>query len=311
MNQLHSRLSKLGSTSSASDTGTRIQILNSTSSSSNSSSSSTGSPLYSSTLNRVTASSASSRRNLSTPPPPPPPPASATTELLNSEIELLKSSLQELDQTRLELGRENLEIREFLGDLGDWIERLLEEERLTLIDLRGELQEGETYLGEEEEEEDPERKEARLLLKRLKSQEQTQLEQVNLPFSLPSVSYMKAEHILAMQGFILSPTPHLSSPASSILPQLSTKLHILRLNLLSSLRSTTSLVSAERERGLEALEQEIEARELAIEEKEIREREVEEMKRVLIESQVLLQEFTEARGGKPRASRAIGRDDSG
>lgn len=132
-------------------------------------------------------------------------------------------------------------------------------------------------------------------------------------FPLPSASYLKAEHILAMQGFILSPTPHLSSPTSLILPQLSTKLHILRLNLLSSLRSTTSLVSAERERGLEALELEIEAREQAIEEKEIREREVEEMKRVLVESQVLLQEFTEARGGggKPRASRAIGRDDSG
>jgi hypothetical protein len=81
----------------------------------------------------------------------------------------VKSSLIELDQTRKSLDSDNVELRTFLGELGDWVERLLEEER-ELYSTGTSQADGE----EEEEEEivDPDREEARKLMERLNQSEQ-------------------------------------------------------------------------------------------------------------------------------------------
>ncbi|GAA5912441.1 uncharacterized protein JCM6883_005670 [Sporobolomyces salmoneus] len=278
---LHLRLSKLSSTPSTSDPTTRLQILNSGSCSSPvSSASPTLSTLGGSRMGTI------GRRNVSTPPPSAA--SNESTALLQSEIELLKSSLEELESNRVLISNENVEFRQFLGELGDWIERLLEEEpELNLLLSESQSEEADVGGGDEEAAVDPEREEARRLFEKLRlAREREQSEQIFTP-----------------------PNPHLSDPPSLLLPQLDTKLYLLRLTLLSSLRSIERRLSAEKAQSRESIEREIELRDEALEAKKQVERELQEARGMVEEGKRMVEEFTER--GKPRQSRLIGRDDSG
>ncbi|GAA6025337.1 hypothetical protein JCM11491_000684 [Sporobolomyces phaffii] len=265
VNSLHLRLSKL--TSSASDSS-RIQILNASSLASNlaSSPSSSASPTFGHTFARSTAAV---RRT-----PPSSAPANETAALLSAELDLVKSSLHELESTRRHLDAENVELRGFLGELGDWVERLLEEERA--LDISTSDPEMDSV--------DPDRAEADRLMERLRIEE------------------------LGADQCYTPPSPHLSLPASSLVPRLHTKLYILRLTLLSSLRSVETRISASRARNQEALEAEIELRDEALERVERIGRELQDKDIELEQGRLLLEQF---RLGVTKGNKGTRGDDSG
>jgi hypothetical protein len=111
--------------------------------------------------------------------------------LFSSELELLKSSLVELEETRSFLAHENFELRGFLGELVDWVEGLVggEEKELDLTSIGSEgREEGDEEEGEWE---DVDKKEAREMYRRLR---QSMNESESDPVRLLSVSFVCPPH---------------------------------------------------------------------------------------------------------------------
>ncbi|GAA5840083.1 hypothetical protein JCM5353_008110 [Sporobolomyces roseus] len=211
---------------------------------------------------------------------------------LEAELRLVKSAMEELEVVREELSRENRELRGFVGELGEWVEKLLCEGEKGL-NLLQDTSDEDVQQGEEDEM-DRDKREAIELLKKLKNSSDESNDQTNedTSFSIP--------------------TPHLSLPASSLLPQLHEKLYALRLTLLVSLRSVQGRIERERQLGQENVEREIEARDQEIEEREKIQKELEETRARLEQGNQLVEQFMLANVGKqPRPSKLIGRDDSG
>ena len=105
---------------------------------------------------------------------------------LESEITLLKTALEESELVREELRGENKELRSFVGELGEWVEKLLYEEKE--LDLTGNSNEE-----EEEGEMDQDKREAiELLLKLRESVNEDGSDQVRplLPSSLALLSLL-------------------------------------------------------------------------------------------------------------------------
>lgn len=337
VNTLHLRLSKLGST--CSDPTSRIRVLNPAAPVSSSPSSVSPTSRLAGTRGGATATS---RRNNhlagATPPPPPSSPSiphdPSALSLLESEIDLLKSSLEELEANRVLISSENLEFRQFVGQLQDWIETLLTDEpelnldkdprHLDYHDEHDHNDHDESNNGDNDQGGaviDPDRQEARRLFERLRiNREREQIEQVKSSHCGPGATLRRQRkrnpHRLktvfrSLQKVYAPPNPHLSDPPSVLLPVLDAKLYILRLTLTSSLRSIEQRLSHERRVARDAVEREIESRDEAIEHRERVEKELHEAQLLLQEGQLLVDEFTKNGGTKPRRSRLIGRDDSG
>lgn len=115
------------------------------------------------------------------------PTASNDFQQLSAELRLIKSAMEELENVREELSRENRELRGFVGELGEWVEKLLCEGEKSLNSLFEDTSE-EGQGGEEEMDQD--KREAIELLKKLKnssvdeSNDQTNEDTVSFPFFL-------------------------------------------------------------------------------------------------------------------------------
>lgn len=156
LTSLHSRLSKLTTDS----TQTKFKLLNP---------STTSSP-----------TNGQRRSPISTP--------TASNEFgqLEAELRLVKSAMEELEVVREELSRENRELRGFVGELGEWVEKLLCEGEKGL-NLLQDTSDEDVQQGEEDEM-DRDKREAIELLKKLKnssdeSNDQTNEDTVSFPFS--------------------------------------------------------------------------------------------------------------------------------
>ncbi|GAA5943528.1 uncharacterized protein JCM15063_006444 [Sporobolomyces koalae] len=270
---LHLRLSKLTSDPSTS----RLQILNASS--------------LASPSNISPTSSNFSRTRRSTPPMTVKKDDASATTLNQAELDLLKTSVQELDETRQHLEHDNLELRTFLGQLNDWIDQILTLPELEKIISPPSAAKTEQDLLEEEEHEDDsgsaEKREVRQLWNRLKANDFN----VDESFGIPA--------------------PHLSLAPTQVVSQLDQKLYILRVSLSSCLGSIERRIGSTRRTARDAIEREIEARDEAIEQREMVQTELVEAKELLRQGQLLVDQFatTKDSGKQPRRSKM--NDDSG
>ncbi|GAA5873923.1 hypothetical protein JCM1840_000232 [Sporobolomyces johnsonii] len=253
---LHARLQKLTSDSSQ----TRFVVLNSPLLPS-SSSPSAASPPGPFSRSRLPASTRS------------PTPSSSSDPALLAELDLLRAALSELDETRVHLQGENTELRRFVGDVGEWVDGVLELEGLLEVD------------GSEGDEGGDEAREAREMLLRGRGSDGGD------------------------ESFLI-PTPFLSLPVPALTSPLHTKLYAIRLAVASLSSTATRKVERVRDELEGRLEEE---REKGEEEKRAREEaeaELAKAQQLIQHGQQLVEDFAAGSAGGGAGPRRSTGDES-